>query len=124
VRIIRALPITAFACAAPLLVACGEETATPVELCTALLASKLPGAAVVAIVPQPPDRLEIIYAVTAEDEPPVEGHLACEVERSRLGGPRLRAAVLDGHPLSDTELVVRNSNLLLDELYAIGKRSG
>jgi hypothetical protein len=31
--------------------------------------------------------------------------------------------VLDGRPLSDTGLVVRNSNLLRDELYAIGKRS-
>ena len=123
-RVHRALPIAAFACAAPLLVACGDETATPVELCTALLASKLPGAAVVAVVPHPPDRLEITYAVTDEDEAPVEGHLACEVERSRLGGPRLRTAVLDGRPLSDTELVVRNSNLLLDELYALGKRSG
>jgi len=61
--------------------------------------------------------------VTVEDEAPVEGLLACEVERSRLGGPRLKAAVLDGRPLSETELVVRNSNLLLDELYAIGKRS-
>jgi hypothetical protein len=123
-RLDRALRIVAFACAAPLLVACGAETATPVELCSALLASKLPGAEVVAVAPRPPDRLEITYAVRADGEPPAQGHLACEVERSRLGGPRLRAAVLDGRPLSDTELVVRNSNLLLDELYAIGKRSG
>ena len=106
-----------------LLFGCNSESATPVELCTALLASKLPSAEVVAVAPQPPNRLEITYAVTVEDEAPVEGLLACEVERSRLGGPRLKAAVLDGRPLSETELVVRNSNLLLDELYAIGKRS-
>lgn len=120
----RALPTAAFTCAAALWLACGEETATPVELCAALLASKLPAAEVVAILPQPPDRLELAYAMTADDEVRVEGRLACELERSRLGGPRLRAAVLDGRPLSETELVVRNSNLLLDELYALGKRSG
>jgi hypothetical protein len=107
-----------------LLLACGGEPATPVELCTALLLSKVPAAEVVAVAPEPPDRLQIVYAVRSGDEaPPAEGLLACELERSRLGGPRLKAAVLDGRPLSETELVVRNSNLLLDELYAIGKRS-
>lgn len=106
------------------LLACGGESATPVELCTALLLSKVPAAEVVAVAPEPPDRLEIAYAVSAGGEaPPATGLLACELERSRLGGQRLRAAVLDGRPLSETELVVRNSNLLLDELYAIGKRS-
>jgi hypothetical protein len=119
-----ARPIAPFACGAFLLLACGAEPATPVELCSALLASKVPAAEVTAIVLQPPDRLELTYAVTGEDEASVEGQLACEVERSRLGGPRLRAAVLDGRPLSDTELVVRNANLLLDELYAIGSRRG
>ena len=121
-RVPRPLPIAAFACAA--LVACGVEPGTPVELCTALLASKVPGSEVVATLSQPPDGLELTYVVPAGDEAPREGRLACEVERSRLGGPRLRAAVLDGRPLSDTELVVRNSNLLLDELYAIGSGRG
>lgn len=120
----RAIGIAPFVLGAGLALACGGERATPVELCTALLASKRPGSEVVAIVPRPPERLEITYAFAGDGEDPVEGLLACELERSRLGGPRLRAAVLDGRPLSDTELVVRNSNLLLDELYAIGKRSG
>jgi hypothetical protein len=118
----RAIGIVPLLGGAAFVLACGGERATPVELCTALLASKRPGSEVVAIVPQPPDRLEITYALAVDGEAPVEGRLACELERSRLGGPRLRAAVLDGRPLSETELVVRNSNLLLDELYAIGKR--
>ena len=105
--------------------ACGAEPATPVELCVALLASKVPDAEVSGVVSQPPDGVELTYAhpTTAREGAPVEGRLACEIERSALGGPRLRAASLDGRPLSDTELVVRNANLLLDELYAIGSRS-
>ena len=122
-RVPRTLRIAGFACAASWLAACGAEPATPVELCTALLASKLPGAEVVEIASQPPTRLEIQYALAREEGEPARGRLACEIERSALGGPRLRAAELDGRPLSDTELVVRNSNLLLDELYAIGQRS-
>jgi hypothetical protein len=113
------LRIAQFIPVAAVLLACSAERPTPVELCSAILERKLPGAEVVAIVPQPPDRLDITYAA-----PDAEGHLTCEVERSDLGGPRLRAATLDGRPLSDTELVVVNANLLLDELYWIGKPSG
>ena len=123
-RVDRVLAIAPFAGGAFLVLACGAEPATPVELCSAVLASKLPGSEVIAIVPQPPDRLELAYTLRTEDDAPLEGRLACEIERSRLGGPRLRGASLDGRPLSDTELVVRNANLLLDELYAIGGRSG
>lgn len=108
-------------CVSPLVAiafACGAEPATPVELCAALLASKLPGSEVAAVASRPPDGVELTYTNAS-----AAGHLACEIERSALGGPRLRAASLDGRPLSDTELVVRNANLLLDELYAIGSRS-
>jgi len=120
-RVDLALPMAPFVLGACLLLACSAEPATPVELCSAVLASKLPGSEVVAIVPQPPDRLELVYSLPVEDHAPVEGRLACHVARSRLGGPRLEGAILDGRPLSETELVVRNANLLLDELYAIGR---
>jgi hypothetical protein len=105
--------------------ACGAEPPTPVELCAALLATKLPGSEVAGVASLPPDGVELSYTrpARAKDGAPIEGHLACEIERSALGGPRLRAASLDGSPLSETELVVRNANLLLDELYAIGSRS-
>jgi hypothetical protein len=120
----RAVWLPFLALGAALALACGAEPTTPVELCTALLVSKLPGSEVAAVTPLPPEGLELTYThpTPAADGTPVEGHLACEIERSALGGPRLRAASLDGRPLSDTELVVRNANLLLDELYAIGKR--
>jgi len=120
----RAHRIPPFACAAVFLLACSAEPETPVELCAALLASKLPGAEVITIAPQPPDRIELHYALAVEDAAPVQGQLVCQVVRSQLGGPRLEAATLDGRPLSDTELVVRNANLLLDELYRIGTGSG
>ncbi len=120
----RALRVAPFALVAAFGFACGAERATPLELCSAILESKLPDSEVVAVLPRPPDRLDITYAAPDEDRTPVEGHLLCEVERSELGGPRLRAAILDGRPLSDTELVVVNANLLLDELYWIGNRSG
>lgn len=123
-RVDLALPVAPLACGAFLLLACGAEPATPVELCSAVLASKLPGSEVIAIVSQPPDRLELAYSLPVEDHAPVEGRLACQIARSRLGGPRLEGAILDGRPLSETELVVRNANLLLDELYAIGKGRG
>jgi hypothetical protein len=118
------LRIALFALVAAALSGCGPQRATPVELCTAILAQKVPAAEVVAVSPQPPDGLDITYAAAAADEARVEGHLVCELERSDLGGPRLRAASLDGRPLSDTELVVVNANLLLDELYWLGRRSG
>ena len=125
-RVDRTLQIAPLASGALLLLACGAEPATPDELCAALLASKLPGAEVVAIVPLPPAGLELTYtdAAPADNGAAVEGHLACQFRRSGLGGPRLEAASLDGRPLSDTELVVRNANLLLDELYSIGKGRG
>ena len=120
----RAIRIAPFAVGAGLLFACGAERGAPVELCTGILERKLPSSEVVAIVPQPLDRPEITYAAPDEDGAPVQGHLACEVERSRSGGLRLRAATLDGRPLSETELVVLNANLLLDDLDRIGKQKG
>jgi len=120
----HALRIAPFVFAAALLGACGGERASPAELCSAILERKVPGSEVVSIAPRPPDRLDITYAVRDGDQAPMAGSLTCEVGRSGLGGPRLRAAILDGRPLSDTELVVVNANLLLDELYWIGNRSG
>jgi hypothetical protein len=101
--------------------ACGGEPATPAELCAALLESKLPGADVTATMEQAADQLTLAYALPVEDEPPAVGELVCHTRHSALGGLRLESAVLDGRALSETELVVRNSNLLLDELYAIGR---
>jgi hypothetical protein len=103
------------------LASCAAEPQTPLELCEALLESKLPDAEVVTRATESEGRLELGYALP--DDGGV-GSLVCEVERSALGGPRLRAAQLDGRPLSDTELVVRNANLLLDDLYALGSRRG
>ena len=120
----HAIRIALFAFGAVFLFACGAERATPVEACTGILESKVPSYEVVGIVLQPLDRTEITYATPDEGGAPVERHLLCEVERSGLGGLRLRTAILDGRPLSDTELVVLNANLLLDELYWLGKRSG
>jgi hypothetical protein len=104
-----------------LLLGCAAEPAAPRALCEALLESKRPGAAVVASLADGDGRLALAYALP--DGGP-EGILTCEVEGSALGGPRLRAARLDGRPLSDTELVVRNANLLLDDLYALGGGRG
>jgi hypothetical protein len=120
----RATRIAPLAFAAVLLFACGADPRTPVELCAGLLEKKLPASEVVEIVPQPLHRPEITYAASDDSGAPVQGHLACEVERSRSGGLRLRAAILDGRPLSETELVVLNANLLLDDLYRIGKQRG
>jgi hypothetical protein len=117
-------PLRIAPCLAALLLGCAGEQATPLALCEALLENKRPGAEVTAIVAHPEGRLEMTYTVPAEEEAPAEGSLECETERSALGGPRLRAARLDGSPLSDTELVVRNANLLLDELYTLGSRRG
>src|SRR5688500_19651575 len=85
-----------------LLLGCAAEPATPHTLCEALLESKRPGAAVVASLADGERRLALAYALPGEGP---EGVLTCEVEGSALGGPRLRAAHLDGRPLSDTELV-------------------
>jgi hypothetical protein len=101
--------------------ACAAEPGTPLELCEALLENKRPGAEVVTRATEADGRLELAYALANDGG---EGLLTCDVERSALGGSRLRAANLDGRPLSDTELVVRNANLLLDELYALGSRRG
>jgi hypothetical protein len=108
-------------CGAALAFGCAAQPATPLELCEALLASKRPGAEVATTTVLAGGGVELAYALPDEG---AAGVLTCEVERSALGGPRLRAAQLDGHALSDTELVVRNANLLLDELYAIGSRRG
>lgn len=112
----RTIPLL---CGAALSFACAAEPVTPLELCEALLESKRPGAEVVTRATEAEGRLELAYALPEEGD---EGSLVCEVERSALGGPRLRAAQLDGRALSDTELVVRNANLLLDDLYALGSR--
>ncbi len=119
-----AIRIAPFACGAILLFACGGGRGAPVELCAEILERKLPASEVVGVDLQSFDRPEITYAATDEDGVPVQGRLACEVERSRSGGLRLRAAILDGRPLSETELVVLNADLLLDELYRIGKQRG
>jgi hypothetical protein len=121
---LRAGRIAAFAFGAALVLGCGAEPATPAELCAALLESKRPGAEVVASTAHGEGRLELVYELPEEADAPAEGSLTCEVERSALGGARLRAAHLDGRALSETELVVRNANLLLDELYALGSRRG
>ena len=119
----RRLPsIARFACGAALALGCAAEPATPLALCEALLASHRPGAQVRTITSIAAGVVEVAYALP--DEGGSEGSLACEVERSSLGGPRLRAARLDGRALSDMELVVRNANLLLDELHALGSRRG
>jgi hypothetical protein len=99
--------------------ACAAEPPTPLELCEALLASKRPDAEILTRATEAEGRLELAYALPDDGG---EGSLVCEVGRSALGGPRLRGAQLDGRPLSDTELVVRNANLLLDDLYALGSR--
>jgi hypothetical protein len=106
-------------CVALLALGCAAEPATPRALCEALLESKRPGAEVRVTTVLAGGGVELAYALPEEG---AEGVLTCEVEGSTLGGPRLRAARLDGRPLSDTELVVRNANLLLDDLYALGSR--
>jgi hypothetical protein len=106
-------------CGAALALGCAAEPATPLALCEALLASKRPGAEVRVSTVLAGGGVELAYALPDDGN---EGILTCETERSALGGPRLRAARLDGRALSDTELVVRNANLLLDDLYALGSR--
>jgi hypothetical protein len=120
----RATHRTPFVFGAAWLLACGAGRGEPVELCTGVLERKLPASEVLGIVPRPLDRPEITYAAPGEDGDPVRGRLACEVERSRSGGLRLRAAILDGRPLSETELVVLNAELLLDDLDRIGRQKG
>src|SRR5688572_8273333 len=102
--------IARLACGGALALGCAAEPATPLALCEALLASHRPGAQVRTTTLIAGGVVEIAYALP--DDTGGEGSLACEVERSALGGPRLRAARLDGRALSDTELVVRNANLL------------
>jgi hypothetical protein len=113
-----------FVFGAAFLLACGAGRGDPVELCTGVLERKLPDSEVLGVAPRPLDRPEITYAAPDEDGDPVRGRLACEVERSRSGGLRLRAAILDGRPLSETELVVLNAELLLDDLDRIGRQKG
>lgn len=120
----RATRIASFTVGAALLFACGAGRGAPVELCAEVLERKLPASEVVGIVPRLPDRPEITYAAPDKDGAPVRGHLTCEVERSRSGGLRLRAATLDGRPLSETELALLNAGLLLDDLDRIGRQRG
>jgi hypothetical protein len=103
--------------------ACAPKRDSGSLLCGQILEEKLPAAHVVETLPQDSDQRFAIVFETGEGAGRRLRRLECEVEGSPAGGLRLRAARLDGQPLTGAEVAVINSDLFLADLQRAGSTS-
>lgn len=98
--------------------ACARAPDPASATCVHVLERRLPEAQVLAVAAEPGAQAAVDFRL-GEDRS--ARRLTCAVERSGSeGGWRVRAASLDGVPLTDAELAVVNADLFLRELAQAG----
>jgi hypothetical protein len=97
--------------------ACGPEDDPGAQLCARLLEQRIPAAEVLEVTVLRPQReSRIRYEWPGADGSPVRDEIGCETEESAPGRLRARSVTLEGQQLSEAEIVLINSDLLLEDI--------
>lgn len=96
-------------------VACSDEMAPRTRVCAEILALQVPESEVVETWPGARGAT-FAYRIEGEDVPSVH-QLGCELEEPTPGRLRAKSVRVDGRDLSEAEILLLNSELLLAEIH-------